>query len=271
MASTRKAQKNASGATKEPVVSTPEAAPEPLQSANSAPSRKKLMLFGLVGVLIGLVIAGAAFVYYVNSRPKIPIVAQIKTTPQPSPMSDSSQDWKTYTSKYGYTFQYPSSWGVEDSEGDKGAQIWSKPEYFALTKTEEQNRTFNKEDFARIEVSEYLNGTDTAFGKVSSSTDLRSFVNKFHGDTVKEITDTTIDGKPAILVTQKRTVAKEGFEQNCPNPEICMEENGEVKYLWAKVNGNILSIHYWYGREYQEPDALDAIFTEFLSSFKFTK
>lgn len=115
MANTPPSSKNPSEATTEPVVSTQ----EPIQSANSGSSRKKLILFGLVGVLIGLALASAAFIYYTNSRPKTPVIAKVGTTTQPSsiPTPDQTADWREVTMP-NWQLKIPADWhylACEDS------------------------------------------------------------------------------------------------------------------------------------------------------------
>jgi hypothetical protein len=111
MASTRKPKKNASEAATEPVVSTPAASSELIQPVSPGTSRKKLILFGLIGVLIGLGIAGSAFVYYVNSHPKTPVIAQIAypTQPSPSPTPDPTADWREVTMA-NWHLKIPADW-----------------------------------------------------------------------------------------------------------------------------------------------------------------
>ena len=72
----------------------------------------------LVGILIGLAVAGGLFgAYYLGTRnnkphPQNPIIT---STPQPltspSPSSDEAANWKTYTNKkYGFSIKYPQDW-----------------------------------------------------------------------------------------------------------------------------------------------------------------
>lgn len=261
---------NTSLPTTPPENSAPEIPPS--QPVNNL--RRKFPL--VIGVLILLLLVSGGMYYLGTQNPASQSTkATSENTKQSnnevSPTVSIINGWKVYSSPYGYSFDYPPSWGVEESFGDNGAQVWSDPEYIVLSKQEQQG--FDKEDYAKIEVSSYLSGSDTAFGKVDSNTDLQTFVQNHHGDALVSLTETSLDGKPALLAVVKREVLKDGYPigtQNCPTSESCMTESGQVKYVWTKIDGDIMGINYWYGRTYEGVSDLNTIFDNLISSFKFT-
>ena len=251
------------------------------------------LIFLLVGALV-LFIAGGAF-YLGRSTllrqdstgqatPKpTPVPVTTSQTPQSSPIpnvspvpngtgetanSDSIRaNWKTYTSEYGYSFRYPQSWEAVESVGDEGAMVYSKPEYIQLS--EQLGQGFDKEDYAIIDVGMYLKGQQVAGNQtVSQETDVKDFVSRLYSSIIQSKEDTTLDGKPAVLVTLKRMVLPPGVAFGSQNDPI---QNGTTKSVWTKYNGNILFINYDYGRQYKDSNTLPIIFNQVLSTFKFTQ
>lgn len=81
----------------------------------------------VLGIVATLGIAGGAYYLGTNKAPSQPQQVNTSQTPQPSqipsPTSDETANWKTYTNtKYGYEIQYPQDKFIDCSHGD----------YFAL-------------------------------------------------------------------------------------------------------------------------------------------
>jgi|GEM_PF-3384263 hypothetical protein len=234
----------------------------------------------LVGILVIIGVAAGAYFFGKSQVTKSESQNQTAVSPNSQPImtptssSDETANWKTFSSKYGYSLRYPVEWGAAESVGSKGVVIWSKPEYLKLS--EELAQGFDKEDFASIEVGIYSFGTRTAAGDVNKDTDVEKFVKGLFGANIfKSSQDISLDGKPAVLFTKKRMVLKPQFPryiQNCPpESEPCDIEDGITRSVWLKTNEGIIGISYSYGRQYKEASTLDGIFNQILSTFKFTQ
>lgn len=251
------------------------------QLISPAPKSTNFLLIGLIIIFIAVFTSAGTFLFMSQKQKVAEVTPSPKIEISPAPTTDQTANWKTYTSKFGYMFKYPPTWATEESVGDQGAMIWSKPEYIQLS--QQQREGFTKDDYATIEVGMYIKGSKVAdnsdpTGKglqtVNESTNPKDFATKLYGSMLLSSEDILLDGKPAVEFTVKRMVLKPGlsqYTQNCP-PELepCLIQNGTTKQVWTMSNGNILFIQYQYYKNYTGVNKLDSNFNLLLSTFKFT-
>lgn len=88
-------------------------------------SRKKLMIFGLVGILLLLGIGAGIYVFTMNNKqPTTDNQQQVRVVPttHPTPV-DSTAEWETYTNtQYKFSFKHPSDWRIVSPSQEPKAQ-----------------------------------------------------------------------------------------------------------------------------------------------------
>ena len=96
-----------------PTIQEPVAPIEPTQDIPNQQKDGHGITIAAMAIFVLLSLSAVVFLYYQNQQLKSMLASYTSPTtkPQPTPTSDPTANWKTYTNKqYGFTFKYPSDW-----------------------------------------------------------------------------------------------------------------------------------------------------------------
>lgn len=121
----------------------------------------------ILSILFTVIVVGFG-TYYIVTRKATPT-----TTTTPSPTTDETVGWKTYSDeKLGYTIKYPNDWKIDDSRSSTDETVFD-------TGIAESREAIKVEDSAKS---------------------LTEWVDSFDKTVIVKVSDLTVDGQPAKQV-----------------------------------------------------------------------
>jgi len=231
-----------------PPVATPDPVPSFPTKMHPLPSYKSKRLLLLIACLLALITTVYSFQYFAEQNKQ---KQEITIAPSPSkqaPTLSQVEDWKTYTNeKYNFSFKHPSHWKLESenkSIAPNTSATMLKSDDFILSDSKapccvvegaKNGMVLTIYTEKNLDFSSYEKYKDFAENKATD----RFFYNK--------VSTTNVSGLPATLKTEGEPYA------------------GTQSEVYFFKEGNI------YKMVFQSSKNQDTLFSQILSSFKFTQ
>ncbi len=194
----------------------------------------------VIGAALLVVLGGGYYIY--SQKPSTPPTLIFPAPLTPIPTTDSTADWKTYTSnKYSFSFQYPEDFSNYLEEPDWGVRMGCACESFNWFDIEVIKSTMSPTDWWKNNGKKVFNGKDRleAFQATASAT--------------------TIGNLPVVKVDATTSVPT--FKVS-PHPAVRIGATPFTVYIFQHNNSLIVIT------DYQSGDK--KTFDQILSTFKFT-
>lgn len=217
--------------------------------------KKSVLPIVLIVLLIVTLVGAAGYFFYQNQNLKKEIVAQtLKTqvTPtvvQPSPALDLKADWKTFTSKYGYSVKYPQNYEIKTGDWMEFGQP------FGIQKNDEAVIRSNAQTKPK------------QAGPYGDSISLRQPENNSQQLSIEQWVRQKLQSKdyPAEIITHDIVI------DNIKSIQAYRIDFPYIQYVFVPLKEKIYTlVHAPEGTEL-EITAYQKIFDQILSTFKFTE